>query len=185
MSKTPARGAPCRHYGHVSAPNHAQRSFVQTFLKDANKQFITTWRQLAVANWPGLSCDASLVVDPYSYPATVVGYAAYARAMLAATYNAGKTDALASYYTWTTMTPLKNDPAFGGILRGRSCPPWRLPEILNPNVRPGCCLAQPEFVLPLLVESDVGRGSFLSGWHYGGKFASGVRVKYGCASRNR
>ena len=31
-AKTPARGAPSRHCGHVSAPNHGQRSFVQTFL---------------------------------------------------------------------------------------------------------------------------------------------------------
>jgi hypothetical protein len=96
-------------------------------IKDANKQFITTWRQLAEANWPGVSCDASLVVDPYSYPATVVGYAAYARAMLAATYNAGKTEALASYYTWMTMTPLQTDAAFGAD------PTWAIvPAVANP-----------------------------------------------------
>jgi len=31
--KTPAKGAFSRQSGHISAPNHGQRSFVQTFPK--------------------------------------------------------------------------------------------------------------------------------------------------------
>ena len=96
-------------------------------IRDANKRFITTWRGLAEANWPGVNCDASLVVDPYSYPATVIGYAAYARAMLAAVHNAGKTDALTSYRVWVGMTPLQTDAAFAVD------PTWAIvPAVANP-----------------------------------------------------
>ena len=78
-------------------------------IRDANGNFLTTWKALFDANYPGLICDSTTVVD--GYPDTAVGYAAGARASLATAIDAGVANAGAAYARWLTFTP-KMDAAF-------------------------------------------------------------------------
>jgi len=87
---------------------------------EGKKVFIDNWRELFQANWPGVTCTASLPVDPASYPDSSLGYAANARAMLAAAANAGHPDALQVYRDWVARTPaidraFLNDPTWAVV----------------------------------------------------------------------
>jgi hypothetical protein len=66
---------------------------------------IDSWRELFQVNWPGVTCSPSLPIEPASYPDSSLGYAANARAMLAAAANAGHPDALQVYRDWVARTP--------------------------------------------------------------------------------
>lgn len=84
---------------------------------NGSKVPIDNWREVFQTNWPGVVCDASLPLDPSSYPGSSLGYAANARAMLAAAANAGHPDALAVYRMWVGRTPgidgaFLNDPTW-------------------------------------------------------------------------
>ena len=72
---------------------------------DGKRVPIDNWREVFQTNWPGVTCDANLPLDPSSYPGSSLGYAANARAMLAASANAGHPDALAVYRMWVARTP--------------------------------------------------------------------------------
>jgi hypothetical protein len=65
----------------------------------------------------GKACNTLAVTE--GYPATGVGYAAYARGMLGAVANAGYADAPAAYKKWKSLTP-NMDAAFG------SDPTWAI-----------------------------------------------------------
>lgn len=78
---------------------------------DGQKVPIDNWRELFQVNWPGVVCDGSLPLDPSGYPDSSLGYAANARAMLAAAANAGHPDALRVYRDWVARTP-RMDAAF-------------------------------------------------------------------------
>lgn len=89
-------------------------------LKNASGQWITTWRELAQVNFPGLDCSSALEYD--GYPTWSSGYAGNARAMLAAAANAGVPDAAAAYSLWKSKTPLidkdfSNDPTWAIVPR--------------------------------------------------------------------
>lgn len=77
-------------------------------IKDNAGQYIDTWRALVQENWPGADCSASLPVQ--GSPSSSAGYAAYARAMLAAAANAGHPQALTTYRRWADFTS-SMDPA--------------------------------------------------------------------------
>ena len=91
-------------------------------IRDTSGAFINSWSQLFQRNWPGLTCSDSLAIDPSSYPTTAIGYAAYARAMLAAAHNAQIPGAKAAYSTWVAKTPaidgaMVSDPTWAIIPR--------------------------------------------------------------------
>ncbi|MBS0499657.1 MAG: hypothetical protein JSR74_04940, partial [Proteobacteria bacterium] len=91
-------------------------------IKNAKNEWITSWSELAQANFPGISCDPSLEIEPGSYPAWAGGYAANARAMLATASDLGVLNAASAYATWKAKTPLidkdyPNDPTWAIIPR--------------------------------------------------------------------
>lgn len=72
---------------------------------DSQGQFINSWSQLFAANYPadvGKACNTLSITE--GYPTIANGYAAYARAMLGATANAGITNAATAYSKWKSMT---------------------------------------------------------------------------------
>lgn len=74
---------------------------------DTQGKYISTWKELFLMNYPSdteNSCNAIIVTD--GYPRLGLGYAAIARAMLAATSNAGIVGAKSAYIQWKNMTPL-------------------------------------------------------------------------------
>ncbi|WP_337999230.1 hypothetical protein [Alicycliphilus denitrificans] len=75
-------------------------------LKNASGQWITTWREFAQVNFPGVACSSSLPVEPDSYPASAGGYSANARAMLAAVSSVDVPGAASAYTLWKSKTPL-------------------------------------------------------------------------------
>ncbi|MDP3626867.1 MAG: hypothetical protein Q8S12_09720 [Hydrogenophaga sp.] len=79
-----------------------------TIVNESNNP-ITTWADLFNRNWPGVTC-AGLAIDPASYPNSAIGYAANARAMLAAATNAGIPNASTAYTKWVSMTPGVDQP---------------------------------------------------------------------------
>lgn len=80
--------------------------------RDANGQLVKTWKDLVTLNWPGVTCSDSMPIEPLAYANTVVGYAAAARGMMSAVYNAGVTSVLPTYLKWVDKTPLETDAAF-------------------------------------------------------------------------
>lgn len=89
-------------------------------MKNSNNNWITTWSELAQVNFPGVNCTAALEYD--GYPAWAGGYAANARAMLAATANAGVQNAASTYTLWKSKTPLmdsdfSNNPTWAIVPR--------------------------------------------------------------------
>lgn len=87
---------------------------------DSNKAPYTGWGSLYQAIYPGEVCSSSLPIE--GYPEWAGGYAASARAMLAAASNSGVTGAAATYTKWKTMTPLMdsdfaNNPTFAIVPR--------------------------------------------------------------------
>jgi hypothetical protein len=73
-------------------------------MKNSSNNWITTWSELAQVNFPGVNCTDPLDYD--GYPAWAGGYAANARAMLAATANVGVQNAASTYTLWKSKTPL-------------------------------------------------------------------------------
>lgn len=74
--------------------------------RDTESRYITTWKEFFSINYPsdvGTPCSALTVTG--GYPHLGVGYAASARAMLAATSNAGIAGAKSAYLQWKNMTP--------------------------------------------------------------------------------
>lgn len=74
---------------------------------DAQGKYISTWKELFSINYPADTenpCNSIIVTD--GYPHLGLGYAATARAMLAATSNAGIPGAKSAYIQWKSMTPL-------------------------------------------------------------------------------
>ena len=86
-------------------------------IRDINGNFITTWKALYEANYPGQSCTSTTAID--GYPDGAVGYAAGARASLATAIDAGVANASTAYARWLTFTP-KIDNAFN------SDPTWAI-----------------------------------------------------------
>jgi hypothetical protein len=89
-------------------------------IRDTNKVPFSTWQNLFRANFPGESCSAQQPVD--GYPNWSGGYAAGARAMIAAAHNANVPNASFTYAKWRAMTPLmdddfKNNPTFAIVPR--------------------------------------------------------------------
>ena len=72
-------------------------------VQNANRVPYGSWRDLFQANYPGTTCSSSLVVE--GYPEWAGGYAASARAMMAAAHNAGVPGAAETYAKWRTWTP--------------------------------------------------------------------------------
>lgn len=72
-------------------------------IQRSNKTPYTSWNDLFQANFSGTACSASLVIE--GYPDWSGGYAASARAMMAAAHNAGVADAATTYAKWRTWTP--------------------------------------------------------------------------------
>ena len=73
---------------------------------DAAGKPFTRWDQIYKENYPndiGKKCTDLIVTE--GYPDYNGGYAAYARAMLAASANAGYKDANKAYLKWKSMTP--------------------------------------------------------------------------------
>lgn len=84
-------------------------------IKDSTGSLYTNWNDLFQGNFPGELCSTSQPLD--GYPAWSGGYAASARAMLAAAHNAGVSNAGTTYTKWRLMTPLMdadftNNPTF-------------------------------------------------------------------------
>jgi hypothetical protein len=82
--------------------------------------YFTSWSQLFAANYAadvGKACNTLTITE--GYPHLGIGYAAYGRAMLAATANARVPNALNAYQKWRGMTP-KMDAAF------QSDPTWAI-----------------------------------------------------------
>ena len=74
--------------------------------RDEQGRYIDTWKELFSHNYPSdaaTPCSALTVTD--GYPHLGVGYAASARAMLAAASNAGIPRAKSAYLHWKSMTP--------------------------------------------------------------------------------
>ena len=89
-------------------------------IQNSNKNPYTSWNELFQANFPGVTCSASLVVE--GYPEWAGGYAASARAMMAAAHNAGVSDAANTYSKWRTWTPkmdadFSNNPTWSIVPR--------------------------------------------------------------------
>ena len=62
------------------------------------------WNDFIQLNFPGITCDSSLAYD--GYPAWAGGYAAGARAMLAAAASLSVPEARSAYALWQASTPL-------------------------------------------------------------------------------
>lgn len=95
-------------------------AYYVTIVKTVNGQTvpIDRWRDLVELNWPGLVCQPGMAID--GYPDWGGGYAANARAMLAAAANAGHPQALQAYQTWVALTPRMDasflqDPAWAVV----------------------------------------------------------------------
>ena len=91
-------------------------------IRDTSGVFINNWSQLFQRNWPGVTCADSLAIDPASYPNSAIGYAAYARAMLASAHNAQISGAKDAYSAWVAKTPaidvaLTQDPTWAIVPR--------------------------------------------------------------------
>ena len=89
-------------------------------IKDTNNNFFQTWQQLAEANEPGKICSVSLPI--MGYPDSASGYAANARAMMAASQAAGVQNARQVYDMWVGRTPnidkaFPNDPTWAIVPR--------------------------------------------------------------------
>ncbi|MGQ3344295.1 MAG: hypothetical protein ACT6VT_25855, partial [Hydrogenophaga sp.] len=73
---------------------------------DSGNQFFSSWKTLFDTNYASLKntpCAGMAITE--GSPDRVDDYAAYARAMLAATSSAGVTGASTAYATWKSMTP--------------------------------------------------------------------------------
>ncbi len=89
-------------------------------LKNANNNWINSLSELAKVNFPGITCNSSLEYD--GYPVWAGGYAANARAMLAAASSLGVPDAATAYTLWKSKTPLidndfQNNPTWAIVPR--------------------------------------------------------------------
>lgn len=89
-------------------------------LKNSKDQWITSWKEFAEVNLPGVKCDSTLKVD--GYPEWAGGYAANARAMLASASNLGVPGAETAYKLLQSKTPLMdkdyaNDPTWAIVPR--------------------------------------------------------------------
>jgi len=90
---------------------------------DASNQFFSSWKTLFDTNYAGskgASCAGMAITE--GSPDRVDDYAAYARAMLAATSSAGVTGASGAYTKWKSMTPKMdagyvNDPTWAIVPR--------------------------------------------------------------------
>ncbi|WP_238530097.1 hypothetical protein [Alicycliphilus denitrificans] len=71
-------------------------------LKNSSGQWIRSWSELAQVNFPGVTCNGSLEYD--GYPTWSGGYAANARAMLAAVSSLNITNAATAYTLWKSKT---------------------------------------------------------------------------------
>lgn len=74
--------------------------------RDTEGAYISTWKELFSLNYPSdaeTSCNRLTVTE--GYPQLGIGYAASARAMLAAASNAGIENAKSAYLQWKNMTP--------------------------------------------------------------------------------
>lgn len=78
-------------------------------IKDSSGAFINNWTTLYSVNFPGSTCTTDMPID--GYPDAPNGYAAYARAMLAASASVGINNAASAYTLWVGKTP-KMDAAF-------------------------------------------------------------------------
>ena len=72
-------------------------------IKNSNNQPYSSWLDFFQANFPGEACNPGMEVA--GYPAWSGGYAASARAMLAAAFNGGITEAGSTYAKWRALTP--------------------------------------------------------------------------------
>jgi hypothetical protein len=69
--------------------------------------YIDTWSKLFAKNYPNeVGVDCKTMVATEGYPDLPAGSAAFARAMLAATTNAGVANARTGYERWKLLTPL-------------------------------------------------------------------------------
>ncbi|MBS0493922.1 MAG: hypothetical protein JSS31_08160 [Proteobacteria bacterium] len=90
--------------------------------KNSKNEWIKSWNEFAQINFPGITCNSSLAVEPDSYPALSSGSAAIARAMLAAASSVDTPGAASAYAIWKSKTPLMdnaypNDPTWAIIPR--------------------------------------------------------------------
>lgn len=91
--------------------------------RDNAGKYITSWKELYATNYPadlGTPCSALAITE--GYPRSAGGYAASARAVLAATSNAGIPEAKSAYLQWKSMTPemdtkLPSDPTWAIVPR--------------------------------------------------------------------
>ncbi len=89
-------------------------------VQNTNRAPYTSWKDLFQANFPGTACSTSLAIE--GYPDWSGGYAASARAMMAAAHNAGVTGAAATYAKWRSWTPkmdadFSNNPTWAIVPR--------------------------------------------------------------------
>ena len=89
-------------------------------IQNANRAPYTSWKDLFQANFPGTACSTSLAIE--GYPDWSGGYAASARAMMAAAHNAGVTGAATTYAKWRSWTPkmdadFSNNPTWAIVPR--------------------------------------------------------------------
>ena len=78
--------------------------------RDEKGKYIQTWKEMFELNYPSdknIPCSALTINE--GYPHLGVGYAASARAMLAAASNAGIPAAKSAYFQWKSMTPLMDE----------------------------------------------------------------------------
>lgn len=88
-------------------------------IRDANGNFLNSWKSLFDLNYPGVNSASCSNIAVEGYPSDAGGAAAYMRGMLGAAANAGVTDAPTAYAKWKTMTP-NMDAAFA------SDPTWAI-----------------------------------------------------------
>ena len=88
-------------------------------IRDANGNFVNSWKVLFEQNYPGVSNTACSSVGVEGYPEEAGGAAAYMRGMLGAAANAGVANAATAYTKWKSMTP-KMDAAYA------SDPTWAI-----------------------------------------------------------
>ena len=89
-------------------------------IQNTNRAPYTSWKDLFQANFPGTACSTSLAIE--GYPDWSGGYAASARAMMAAAHNAGVTGAATTYAKWRSWTPkmdadFSNNPTWAIVPR--------------------------------------------------------------------
>jgi hypothetical protein len=89
-------------------------------IRDTKNGLIANWSDLYQRNWPGEKCTATMPIVSVAYPDSVSAYAAYARAMMAAVFNAGKTPTLPIYQSWVAKTPRITDKGYA------SDPTWAI-----------------------------------------------------------